>query len=93
MSAAELPDRPGAPQAPLTSRDEAKRAVARLQTMLAARGLTLRPPPPEPTTCCGRGCDGCVWVAYDDALLLWLEDASARLAPASTPVCRSSSTQ
>ncbi len=42
---------------------------------------TLRPPPPEPTTCCGRGCDGCVWEAYYLALDLWRKDALAMLAP------------
>jgi hypothetical protein len=40
---------------------------------------TLRAPPPEPTTCCGRGCNGCVWEGYYAALTFWLEDAQAAL--------------
>ena len=40
-----------------------------------ALGLTLRAPPPEPTSCCGRGCNGCVWEGYLDAATFWREDA------------------
>ena len=43
------------------------------------QALTLRAPPPEPTTCCGRGCNGCVWESYDAALMFWYEDAGALL--------------
>ena len=39
----------------------------------------LRPPPPEPTTCCGRGCNGCVWEGYHTALAHWRTDALAWL--------------
>jgi hypothetical protein len=43
------------------------------------RGLdldtALRPPPPEPTTCCGRGCNGCVWEGFYEALHHWRVDA------------------
>ncbi len=61
---------------------EALRARVRaLQAALAARGITFRPPPPEPTTCCGRGCNGCVWEGFHDASAYWLEQAAERLGP------------
>ena len=54
-----------------------------LRGMAERRGLCLdtavRPPPPEPSTCCGRGCNGCVWESYDAALMFWYEDAGALL--------------
>lgn len=37
----------------------------------------LRPPPPEPTACCGRGCNGCVWEGFYEALHRWRLDALA----------------
>ena len=45
-----------------------------------ALDASLRPPPPEPTACCGRGCNGCVWEGYYTALSQWREDALGRLA-------------
>jgi len=47
-----------------------------------AAGVTLRAPPPEPTTCCGRGCNGCVWEGFYAAATFWQEDALAALAEA-----------
>jgi hypothetical protein len=38
-------------------------------------GLSLRPPPPEPTGCCGRGCNGCVWEGFFAAAAYWQEEA------------------
>ena len=43
------------------------------------RALTLRSPPPEPTTCCGRGCNGCVWEGFFAAATFWREDAAEAL--------------
>ncbi|WP_353395107.1 oxidoreductase-like domain-containing protein [Hydrogenophaga sp. 5NK40-0174] len=40
---------------------------------------TLRPPPPEPTTCCERGCNGCVWEGFYEALHHWREEAERLL--------------
>lgn len=39
----------------------------------------LRRPPPEPTTCCGRGCNGCVWEGFYEALHHWRVEALALL--------------
>ena len=46
-----------------------------LQERAAAADITLRSPPLEPTTCCGRGCNGCVWEGWYAAVAYWREDA------------------
>ena len=63
----------------LPALDQARQQIARLQAALSQAGLSLRPPPPEPQTCCGRGCNGCVWEGFYDALGFWREDAEALL--------------
>ena len=50
-----------------------------LQQRAAQAGITLRNPPPEPTTCCGRGCNGCVWEGFLDAAEYWRQEALLRL--------------
>lgn len=67
-------------QAPPSNLAEAQALIHRLQTALRVRQLSMRAPPPEPTACCGRGCNGCVWEGYYAALAFWQEDALALLA-------------
>lgn len=66
---------------PITSVTEAQALFRDLQQRALAVGVVLRAPPPEPTTCCGRGCNGCVWEGWYAAVDYWREEALLQLAP------------
>lgn len=52
----------------------AQEMFAYAQQLAGVQGLTLRAAPPVPTTCCGRGCHGCVWEGFFAAAAYWRED-------------------
>lgn len=64
---------------PVTDLASARALFADAQMLAQTRGLVLRPPPPEPTACCGRGCNGCVWEGWYAAVAYWREEALERL--------------
>jgi hypothetical protein len=66
---------------PITTVADARALFDDLQQRARAAGVALRTPPPEPTTCCGRGCNGCVWEGWYAAVDYWREEALLRLAP------------
>lgn len=64
----------------INSLASARAMFAHFQEEAADRGLTLREPPPHPTTCCGRGCEGCVWHDWYAAVARWQQEAERALA-------------
>lgn len=64
--------------------EQALSRIGQWQLRAEAAGIALRAAPPAPTSCCGRGCNGCVWEGFYDAVLFWCEDAEQALQPVGT---------
>lgn len=62
---------------PLKCLHDAQTVVREIEALLGQCNLRLRPPPPVPIACCGRGCSNCVWQGYYDALAGWRDEARA----------------
>ena len=73
------------PPAELTDRAATLAMFGALRRRALELGKVLREPPPEPDSCCGRGCNGCVWESYYAAAAGWQEDALRELAAQAPP--------
>ncbi len=72
-------DLPDAFSRPMNDLAKAQAIIGEIHALLQQQGVELRPPPPVPDSCCGRGCNGCVWQGYYQALSYWREQASELL--------------
>ena len=59
---------------PVCDATSARTLIQAGSEVLQEHALSFRSPPHEPTTCCGRGCNGCVWEGFVQAVEHWRID-------------------
>jgi hypothetical protein len=64
---------------PISDRATGLALIQHYQRRAVAAGIRLREPPPEPTGCCGRGCNGCLWEGWFSAVAYWCDEAVAAM--------------
>lgn len=67
---------------PVRDAESARQRIAVGLPILQSHASEFRLPPDAPTTCCGRGCNGCVWESYVQAVERWRVDLLAVLSDA-----------
>jgi hypothetical protein len=60
---------------PIQTADAARLVFELINSIALQKKVTLKATPVEPTSCCGRGCDGCVWSAFVQAAEHWRQGA------------------
>ena len=70
---------PGEPPRPPRRPRPPERPTAPIDPYDLAEAEPEAAPPPEPTTCCGRGCNGCVWEGFLEAAEYWRQEALLQL--------------
>ena len=69
------------PLPPVTDAFAARSVVQQTEARLCAEGVSdFREAPEEPTSCCGQGCESCVWDGYFAAVGWWRDEALELLA-------------
>lgn len=64
---------------PIQSSDQARVVFDLLRCLAHQIEVELKPTPSEPTSCCGKGCEGCVWIAFFEAAERWRQSVISAL--------------
>jgi hypothetical protein len=60
---------------PIGSALEAREVFKMIESLAVQHNIKIKPAPSEPTSCCSRGCEGCVWRAFFEAAQFWRQSA------------------